>query len=184
MRGEILRTLADQAAGVVQLLIGQRGIKAGHHDVGLFLVTVQERNASFAEVVAKILRADEIDAFSRSVADQKFSRHVARGHDLVRGGLKAEAGQLVQIHLGGTGGVVGKEKHALACLAEAFNEADRKGEDAVAKVNGPVHIKNIQLFLLEDREGGILKLHTFPPLIIRSSLRQGRKRSKARCSDP
>jgi hypothetical protein len=50
------------------------------------------------------------------------------------------------------------------CLpAEVVDEADSKGEYVVAKVDGSVHIKDIELFFVENSGIGILECHFSSP---------------------
>ena len=90
-------------------------------------------------------------------------RHVGGGHDLGSGGGEAQAGELFQIHVGGAGGVVGKEQDALSRRAEVLDEADGEVEDDLAEVDGAVHVEDVQLFVLENLDGGILMVHGHCP---------------------
>jgi hypothetical protein len=88
------------------------------------------------------------NAFSLAVTEQKLNGHVARGHDLVHGRLKAKTGQLFEVKGGGVRRVVGEEQYALAVLAEIFDKADRIGKYLIAKVDRAVHIKDVKLFVV------------------------------------
>ena len=97
MRAEVQCTVPDEAAGVVQLAIGQLGVKAGYHDICLFLIAREERNARLAEVPPQLLGTDQVHRFSGIMAVQVCHRDVSGGHDLVRRRLKSQSFQLIDV---------------------------------------------------------------------------------------
>ena len=80
-------------------------------------------------------------------------------------------------------GVVDKKQHPLAVFAQIFDKLNGKGEDLIAKVDRSAYIKNVELFLVQDRNIGIFENSSsfsfFTTLHGRS---QTRKRAKAPCS--
>jgi hypothetical protein len=61
------------------------------------------------------------------------------------------------------GCVVCEEKYALARCTKIVDEADSEGEYVVTKVDGSVHIKDIELFFVENSGIGILECHFSSP---------------------
>ena len=159
MGGEIFRTAAYEAAGVVKLLICERGVKARDNYVGVILVAVQHIYSGGAEVFDKLVGAHEVNALAGAVTAQKFNGHITGGHYLVACRRKTKAIELANIKVGGVGGIVGEEKNLFAVCTEIVDKADGKGEYIVSEVYGAVHIKYVEFFCVEYRCIGIFEVH-------------------------
>ena len=99
------------------LLLTEDGIVAARDKLGL-----------------QLLRAHKVNVLVLMVGVEIRHGHVRRGHDLLTGGLKAEAGELVEIEIGGVGSVVREEKHTLACGTEIFDKTDGGNGSAMLKL--------------------------------------------------
>ena len=161
--GEILRAVAYHAAGVVHLLIGESGVKAGNNDISTLLGAGQHGDTVLAEVLNELGSTDEVNILAGAVALEELNGHVARGHDLVGCGREAELCQLLNIEFGGMRGVVGEEQHLLACGAQVVDETDGVGEYLIAEVNGAVHVKDVELLRVKRLLAvfGITEVHNY-----------------------
>ena len=69
----------------------------------------------------------------------------------------------MNVEIRGVGCVVCEEKNALARCTKVVDEADSEGENVVAEINSTVHIKDLELFFVENCGIGILECHFSSP---------------------
>ena len=141
-------------AGQGNLLVGQGRVEAQDDDVGAGggAFRVVDPQPCPPEGLGQAGRADDKEGVIRMQPLHLLDDDLGRQEHLILCRGNPHAGQLVQVVLLMLGGIVGKKAIAPSGLLQPLQEGLRERKEAVAQVDGPVHVQHEAADLLQTTD--------------------------------